>query len=240
MDQDRSEIVWITGASKGIGYACARVLAASGMRVVMSSRNRNELVNAAMAIRAEGGDARAVQCDVSNEEDVEWAIKSIMKEYGEGPDILINNAGISPYQNIEDTTSKIFDEVIGINLIGNFMCATAVLPEMIRKGKGTIVQMLSIASTKAFAGGVAYGASKFGALGFTNALREEVRHQGIRVVSVMPGATETEAWDEQERDAYRSRMMQPGDIAKAVSDVLAQPHRTMVEEIVLRPIGGDL
>jgi NAD(P)-dependent dehydrogenase (short-subunit alcohol dehydrogenase family) len=237
---DNNEIVWVTGASKGIGLACAKALAASGRHVVMSSRNRPELIHATTEIRKSGGDARAVQCDVSNQEDVEWAIRSIIKEYHEGPDILINNAGISPYYDIEEMTPEIFDSVIAINLTGNFLCAKAVLPEMIRKGKGTIIQMLSIASVKAFAGGTAYGASKFGALGFTNALREEVRDKGIKVVSIMPGATETPAWDEQERDAYHEKMMQPEDIAQAIMDILHQPQRTLVEEIILRPILGDL
>jgi NAD(P)-dependent dehydrogenase (short-subunit alcohol dehydrogenase family) len=235
-----NQIAWITGASKGIGLACAKALASQGMHVVMSSRHRQELIDAVTKIRQDGYDARAVQCDVSNEEDVDWAIKSIIKAYGQGPDILINNAGISPYYDIEEMTTEIFDSVIATNLTGNFLCAKAVLPEMIRKGSGTIIQMLSIASVKAFAGGTAYGASKFGALGFTNALREEVRDKGIKVVAVMPGAVETSAWDEQERDAYHSRMMQPEDIAQAVSDILRQPQRTMIEEIVIRPIGGDL
>jgi NAD(P)-dependent dehydrogenase (short-subunit alcohol dehydrogenase family) len=236
---EENQIVWITGASEGIGLACAQALAQSGKRVVMSARNRPKLIKMAMEIRLNNGDAKAVQCDVRSEEDVEWAIKSIIKAFGEGPDILINNAGISPYNDIEEMTPGIFDDVIATNLTGNFLCAKAVLPEMIRKGKGTIIQMLSIASTKAFAGGTAYGASKFGALGFTNALREEVRHKGIRVVSVMPGATETPSWDDiTEED--RNRMMQPEDIAQAIVDILNQPQRTMVEEIVLRPIGGDL
>lgn len=237
---EENQIVWITGASSGIGLACAKALAAIGMRVVMSSRNRTELIRVAGEIRGTGGDARAVQCDVSIEEDVVWAIKSIVKAYGEGPDILINNAGISPYHDIEDMTPEIFDKVIATNITGNFLCAKAVLPEMIRKGKGTIIQMLSIASTKAFAGGTAYGASKFGALGFTNALREEVRSKGIKVVAVMPGAVETPAWDIEEREEYRDEMMQPEDIAQAIVAILDQPQRTMVEEIVLRPILGDL
>ncbi|MDP4220828.1 MAG: SDR family NAD(P)-dependent oxidoreductase [Bacteroidota bacterium] len=236
---EENQIVWITGASKGIGLACAKALAATGRRIVMSSRNRKELIDRTVEIRATGADARAVQCDVRNEEDVDWAIKSIIKAFGEGPDILINNAGISPDYSIEDMTPDIFDSVIATNLTGNFLCAKAVLPEMIRKGRGTIIQMLSIASTKAFAGGAAYGASKFGALGFTNALREEVRDKGIKVVSVMPGAVETPSWGD-EAEEYHDRMMQPEDIALAIAGILEQPQRAMVEEIVLRPIGGDL
>ena len=237
--QDGNRIVWITGASSGIGLACAKLFAQFGWHVIMSSRNRPELLKIVMEIRSEGFDARAVQCDVTNEEDVEWAIRSIIKTYKEGPDVLINNAGISPYVDIEDMTPEIFDKVIATNLTGNFMCAKAVLPEMIKKGAGTIVQMLSIASTKAFAGGTAYGASKFGALGFTNALREEVRDKGIKVISVMPGAVETPSWGD-EAIEYHDRMMQPEDIAQTILGLIELPQRAMVEEIVLRPIGGDL
>lgn len=237
MEQD---LVWITGASSGIGKACAHRLAADGKAVVLSSRRLEVIQEIVTGIRESGGHAAAIQCDVSKEGDVDWTIKSIKKIFGEGPDILINNAGISPYQNIEDTTTEVFDTVIDTNLVGNFLCAKAVLPEMIRKGKGTIVQLLSIASTKAFAGGIAYGSSKFGALGFTNALREEVRSKGIKVVAVMPGATETDTWSAAELEEFRGRMMQPEDIAASIAHILMDPQRMMTEEIVLRPIGGDL
>jgi sepiapterin reductase len=198
------------------------------------------LLSLVSEIRSAGGNAVAIECDVTDEVDVEWAVKAIKKSFGKGPDILINNAGISPYQDIEDTTPEVFDSVIETNLVGMFLCAKAVLPGMIQSGVGAIVQLLSIASTKPFPGGTAYGSSKFGALGFTNALREEVRSKGIRVIAVMPGATETPTWAPSEREEFHERMMQPEDIAKAIVDALAQPHRTLVEELVLRPIGGDL
>ncbi len=239
-DEEGKEIVWITGASSGIGRQIAYKLASLGKQVVLSSRRLEPLQEMAKEIREQGGHAAALQCDVSKEGDVDWAIKSMVRTFGGGPDILINNAGIAPYQNIEETTTEIFNEVLNTNLVGNFLCAKAVVPHMIKKGKGVIVQMLSIASTKAFAGGAAYGASKFGALGFTNALREEVRGKGIKVISVMPGATETESWSESERAEFHDRMMQPEDIADAVANILSQPQRMMTEEIVLRPIGGDL
>ena len=238
--EEKPQLVWITGASKGIGLACARALALAGNRVVLSSRNRPELIRVTTAIRSEGGEARAVQCDVTNEEDVDWAIKSIIKAYGEGPDVLINNAGISPYHDVEEMTTEVFDKVIATNLTGNFLCAKAVLPEMIRKERGTIIQMLSIASIKAFPGGSAYGASKFGALGLTNSLREEVRDKGIKVVAIMPGATETASWSDEERTEYHDRMMQPEDVAQMIEAILKLPQRAVVEEMVIRPIGGDL
>ncbi|HET6511411.1 MAG TPA: SDR family NAD(P)-dependent oxidoreductase, partial [Candidatus Kapabacteria bacterium] len=103
-----------------------------------------------------------------------------------------------------------------------------------------IVQLLSIASIKAFAGGAAYIASKFGALGLTNSLREEAREYNVKVIAVLPGATETPLWDAQEREKHHERMMQPEDIASTVIHLLQQPDRMLAEEIVLRPIGGDL
>jgi NADP-dependent 3-hydroxy acid dehydrogenase YdfG len=233
-------IVWITGASSGIGRAIAHRLASKNMLVVLSARRIEILREIVEGIRESGGHATALQCDVTKETDVEWAIKSIKHTFGEGPDILVNNAGISPYADIDEMTTEMFDRVIETNLVGNFLCAKAVLPEMIRKGKGVILQMLSIASIKPFSGGTAYGSSKFGALGFSNALREEVRSKGIKVISVMPGAVETESWSEEERVEFRGRMMQPEDIAASVAHILEDPDRMMTEEIILRPIGGDL
>ena len=237
MDQP---LVWITGASSGIGRAVTHRLAAKEMLVVASARRSDALRELVEGIRIAGGHAIALQCDVTKEKDIEWAIKSIIHTFGEGPDILINNAGISPYADIEDMTTEVFDSVIETNLIGNFLCAKAVIPEMIRKGKGVIIQMLSIASVKPFAGGTAYGASKFGALGFTNALREEVRGSGIKVIAVMPGAVETETWSLDELRQFRTRMMQPEDIANSIARILDEPQRMMTEEVVVRPIGGDL
>lgn len=230
-------IVWITGGASGIGLACAKAFVAEGYQVVISGRDKAKLDN---ALHELGGNAIATICDVTSEKSVADAIAHVSATFDNTIDILINNAGISPYQNIEDTTTEIFDQVINTNLIGNFICAKAVIPAMIDKGHGAIVQILSIASTKAFAGGTAYGASKFGALGMTNALREDVRHKNIRVISVMPGATETDAWGTEELDQFRERMMQPEDIAQAITATLKMPQRALVEEIVIRPIGGDL
>ena len=177
---------------------------------------------------------------MSNSEDIAVAIDEITKSFGSTPDILINNAGISPWSTFSETTTEEFDEVMNINLIGYFLASKAVIPGMLAKGSGDIVQVLSIASKKAFKNGAAYIASKFAALGMTDSMREDLRGKNIRVISVFPGATETPLWDEAERNKYHEKMMQPEDIAQAILATLDLPRRAAVEEIVIRPIGGDL
>jgi NAD(P)-dependent dehydrogenase (short-subunit alcohol dehydrogenase family) len=238
--KDPREIAWITGGASGIGLACAIELAKSGRRVAITGRDAAKLEKALSLVEEYDPDAIAMRCDVTKEDDVTSTVKEIENIFGAAPDILINNAGISPYQDIEEMSIETFDAVIDTNLIGNFLCAKAVIPAMITKGKGTIVQMLSIASKKAFAGGTAYGASKFAALGMTNALREDVRDKGIKVIAVMPGATETPTWDDDELGEFRHKMMQPEDIAKVIIDAISHHERALVEELIIRPIGGDL
>jgi 3-oxoacyl-[acyl-carrier protein] reductase len=232
-------VAWITGASSGIGRACAVQLAREGYHVAISSRSLDRLQSTREEIEHFSSAVTAVQCDVRDEVDVIRAHDEISGEAG-GISVLINNAGISPFTTFSDTTHVEFREVIDTNVIGMFHCAKAVLPGMYGRKQGTIVQMLSIASRKAFRGGAAYAASKFAALGFTDCLREEARKYGVKVIAVMPGATETEAWDDSSREEFRKRMMQPEDIAHAIARVLTEPQRMMTEELVLRPIGGDL
>jgi 3-oxoacyl-[acyl-carrier protein] reductase len=176
---------------------------------------------------------------MSNEKDVRSAYARIASEMG-AVDILVNNAGISPFTKFSETSIEEFDEVIDINLTGYFLAVREVLPSMYERKQGAVVQMLSIASTKAFAGGAAYIASKFGALGLTNSLREEARKHNVKVIAILPGATETPLWGVEEREKFHERMMQPEDIALTVVQLLDQPDRMLTEEIVLRPIGGDL
>ena len=121
-----------------------------------------------------------------------------------------------------------------------FLTSREVLPAMYERKSGAIVQLISIAGIKAFKNGAAYVASKFASHGFTNSLREEARKHGVRVIAVFPGATETELWHAEQRAQYHDRMMQPEDVASAIVHALHQPGRTLIEEIVLRPIQGDI
>ena len=239
MTNNKERIVWITGGSGGIGYACANALAAQGYSIAISGRNRERLVVVAAGLATGENDVRAVPCDVADEASVKSAYREIASALG-APNVLINCAGISPWSTFTQTSVEEFDETIAINTRGMFLCSREVLPAMYERNAGAIVQLLSIASVKGYLNGAAYVASKFAAHGFTNALREEARQHGVRVIAVLPGATETELWGEAERKKYHERMMQPSDIAEMIVSALAEPNRALVEEILIRPIAGDV
>jgi 3-oxoacyl-[acyl-carrier protein] reductase len=243
MNSHAGEVVWITGASSGIGYAIATAFAQRGMGdlIAISSRNVEKLQNAVARIEASTGKrVFAVRCDVTNSGEVTQATRTIADHFGAEISTLVHCAGISPFTTFTETSVAEFDEVIQVNLKGAFLCSKAVLPAMYLRHRGTIVMMLSIASEKAFKGGAAYVASKFALRGFTDSLREEARKQGVRVIALLPGAVETELWGSEEREKYHERMMQPEDIATAVLDAVEMEDRALVEEIRMRPIGGDL
>jgi len=233
-------LAWVVGASRGIGYACAAALAREGYNIAISGRDEVKLKEAADSLSASGVDALSVLCDISIEEQVKIANKKIATHFGRTPDVLINSAGISPWSTFSETSVEEFDLTIATNTRGMFLTSRQVLRDMYAKSSGTIVQILSIAAIKAYKNGAAYVASKFAALGFTNALREEARAHGVRVIAVFPGATETEIWDEDMRAKNHDRMMQPEDIAEAIVSAMKLPNRALVEEIILRPILGDI
>jgi short-subunit dehydrogenase len=215
------------------------MLAQAGYCIAISSRSTEQLDRAVNTLEERGHNARAFVCDVADEQSVQSTYREIVSHFGI-PDVLINCAGISPWSTFTETSVAEFDQTIAINTRGMFVCSREVLPAMYERKSGAIVQMLSVASIKGYFHGAAYVASKFAALGFTNALREEARKHGVRVIAVLPGATETELWDERERQQYHERMMQPEDIASAVLHALHQPGRALVEEILIRPIAGDI
>ena len=236
---NETKIAWITGGSRGIGFSCAEMLAEQGYHIAISSREAERLEQAATKLRAKGHHVGAFPCDVADEASVKSTYRNIVEELG-SPQLLVNSAGIAPWSTFTETSTQEFDDTIAINTRGMFLCSREVLPAMYERKEGTIVQLLSIASIKGYLHGAAYVTSKFAALGFTNALREEARQHGVRVIAVLPGATETELWDEKERTQYHERMMQPEDVASAIISALNQPTRALVEEILIRPIAGDI
>ncbi len=232
-------IVWVTGAGRGIGAAIARAFATAGTRVVLTGRDLRVLSQNAEKIRKLGGQASAVRCDVESERSVHLAYKKIFKKFGH-VDVLVNNAGITYFKSFEKTSVKEYDHVMATNLRGVFLCIKSVLPGMTKRRSGIIINIISVSAITTFINSSAYSATKAGLLALSRSLRTEVRKNGIRVIDVLPGAVETEMWNRGERKKYHNKMMQPEDVAEVVISVFRQPKRVLTEEIVIRPLGGDL
>ncbi|MBM4167121.1 MAG: SDR family oxidoreductase [Ignavibacteria bacterium] len=232
-------VVWITGASRGIGKELAKQFASIGCIVALSSRNEKELLKLEKEIVSVDGIAKSFPCDITTVKSVFQIHKKIQKELGE-IEVLINNAGVTVFKSLEKTTVKEFDEVFAVNLRGMFLCMKVVLPSMLKRKKGWIFNILSTASRTTFINSGAYSASKAGGMMLGNVLREEVRNKNICVVNVFPGATKTKMWNEADRKKYSSRMMSPKSVAESVLQVYRFPSDVVCEEIVLRPIKGDI
>ena len=215
--------VWITGASRGIGAATARRLAADGARVVLTARREGPL----QALATEIGGV-AVAGDVADPADVGRVSGRVHDHFGGAPDVLVASAGVFDIASVEETTPEILARNLDVNLRGSFLAVQAVLPGMKERGSGTVVQVGSISGRKAFPGNAAYSASKFGLRGFHEVLLEELRGSGIRATLLEPAATDTPIWDPLDPDGDpdlppRSAMMAPDDVAEAVHFVVTRP-----------------
>ena len=235
------KVAVVTGASRGIGLAIAQALVAEGCTVVATSRRisaQPKKSDSRPPITDNRSPITAVQCDVRDERSVGTLFASVKEQFGQ-LDILVNNAGMAhPLCNIQDLPLETWREVLETNLTGMFLCTRAALPLM-RKG-GVIVNNLSVAARGVFAGESAYCASKHGTLGFTDTLRAEVRGRGIRVVSLLPGPTATDIWDQFMPEAPRDKMMSPETVARAVIAAITLPENATVEELRIGPTAGNV
>ncbi len=232
------KIALITGANQGIGLAIARALAAEGCNLVITGRNPATLKKASRELARRKIRVLPVICDVRDPLAVEALFAKVEPRFHR-VDILINNAGTAhPNLKVAQLPFESWREVIDTNLNGMFLVTNAALPLM--KRGSTIVNNLSIAAKKVFPGSSAYNASKHGALGFTNTLREELRPKGIRVVALMPGATDTAIWNTLWPEAPRGKMMSPETVAAALINALTLPVESTVEELTILPTAGTL
>jgi len=228
----------ITGANRGIGLAIARALAREGCNLIITGRDERALAKTRAELGKLRVDLLAQPSDVRSPESVD-DIFARVRALRQPLDILINNAGIAhPNRTVADLPYPTWMEVIDTNLNGLFLMTQAALAVM--KRGSTIVNNLSVAAERIFAGSAAYNASKHGALGFTDTLREELRPKGIRVIALLPGATDTEIWATMWPKAPRRKMMSAESVAQTVVDALRLPENTTVEKIIIRPSLGTL
>jgi NAD(P)-dependent dehydrogenase (short-subunit alcohol dehydrogenase family) len=228
----------VTGANRGIGFEIAVALAKEGCDLVITGRDEKALSRAARTIESLGVRVLAQTCDIRNPESVDYLFV-LVRALRRPLDFLINNAGIGqPNYAVGELPYPMWMDVIETNLTGMFLMTTAGLAVM-RRGS-TIVNNLSIAAERIWAGSAAYCASKHGALGFTDALREELRPKGIRVIALMPGATDTAIWRTISPKAPRNKMMSTSVVARTVIDALLLPANTTVEKLVVTPSIGPL
>lgn len=234
----QEKAVVITGGGSGIGLATARLFAQSGYSVVITGRDAKRLQSASATISSDNKKVICIPCDVRDPISVEKLFREVSKHHST-IDVLINNAGVShALSPVDQLPVEIWREVIDTNLTGTFLVTRSALPLM--RAGGTIVNNLSVAAVQPFAGMAAYNASKFGALGFTHALREDLRKRGIRVVALLPGATDTEIWSQFWPEAPREKMISAETVAQAVLHAVSAPANTAIEEIRIGPAAGVL
>lgn len=231
------EKIWVTGASSGIGKSIAIAFANAGCNVYATARRDEKLQLLSKAVLKEAL-IKSHPVDISSKEDV---FSFVEKTFGgEGINCLINNAGITSFKKVEQNSIEDIENIIQTNLVGSIYTIKAVLPLMIKRNKGTIINILSVVTEKIFHQSGAYSASKAGLKAFSQVLREEVRKYNIRVINVYPAATDTEIWAPEVSSKYGFRMMNPDDVASMIYSLYKQPGNIVTEEIVLRPIEGDL
>ena len=230
--------VVITGASQGIGFAIAEIFANAGYTLSLCSKTKENIAAAgnSLAVKYPHATIHFTHADLSKKEQctqfANWCL-----EKG-SPTILINNAGFFSPGNIQDEADNALEQQMAVNLYSAYHTTRALLPAMLKMGKGHIFNICSIASLNAYAQGGSYSISKFALLGFSKNLRLELKDKGIKVTAVCPGATYTNSWNGSGIDPMR--IMESEDIAKMIFAAAHLSPQAVVEDIVMRPQKGDL
>jgi len=233
------QVALVTGAGRGIGRAVAVAFAREGARVVLAARSARELSAVQREIEAAGGAALVVPTDVRQEPAVAALISRALAEHGR-IDCLVTAAGLAAFASVADIKTEEWDQLMAVNLRGAFLSCRAVLPTMMAQRRGTIINIGSVVTSRALPGSAAYTATKYGVLGFSRVLAEEMRSHGVRVGVLSAGATDTPLWDAVAAPPDRSRMLQPEQIAEAALFMASVPAGASLEELTLLPQGGIL
>jgi len=229
----QDKIAVVTGGSKGIGYAVAEALLAEGASVVICARKQSEL-DAAVGRLSNNGKVVGVVADVRDEDQVRAALGKCVSEFG-GVDLVINNAGIGYFgKTVEELTSDEFRQTLETNLFGVFYFCHHAIPLMKKRGGGYIINISSLAGQNPHPKMAAYNASKFALNGFSEALMQEVRQDGIKVTYICPGSVNTDFGGD-EASPEKSWQLQPPDIADAILFLLRCDDRALPSKIEIRP-----
>lgn len=238
-DHGERRSVIIVGAAGGIGSAVAVALGRLGWRLGLIDIRPVDLQVFTESLTLQGLKASGRIASIMDRAALDTAMASLSDEFG-GIDALVNAAGISGSGVMENLPEAVWRSALDVNLTGVFLACQSVLPHLRARGRGRIVNILSIAAREAFPGQAAYCASKWGAYGLTKVLAQEVRGEGIGVTAILPGAVDTGFWDTVSGGPDRSAMLYPEAVADAVSYALTAPFQTSVDEIIVMPPKGVL
>jgi short-subunit dehydrogenase len=231
----------ITGGTKGLGLAIAQKFTQGGFDVAVCARTENDLLALDKSLAAlrkhESQQILTAACNISKKDELKAFADDVLHALGH-VDVLINNGGIFLPGQVYKEEDGLLEKLIETNLYSAYNLSKWFTPAMIKNNSGHIFNMCSVASIKAYPNGGSYSISKFAMLGLSKALREELKEFNIKVTALLPGATLTESWKGTNLPA--SRFMKPEDVANLVWDIYSLSANTVVEEVVLRPLLGDI
>lgn len=232
-------VALITGASRGIGKAIALALAGASYDLILCARNARNLkqLQKDISVAFPRISVTTIPCDVSDKKQISELASTVKKKY-KVIDVLINNAGVFLPGSIHNEKPGTLEKLMDTNLFSAYHLSRAFLPAMIKRKQGHLVFISSVAGIQAYAQGGSYSISKFAMQGLAKSLREELKPFDIRVSTLLPGATQTDSWAGSDLPA--SRFMQPEDVAAIVVQLLQLPKHTVIEEVIMRPLKGDI
>lgn len=233
MSSLEGKVALVTGGSKGIGLGIAQALVAAGMNVTITARSQEQVEAAAQQLNEAGpGRALGLRCDVRDLDEQTEVVSRTVSEFGQ-LDVVIANAGVGGYAAIDELEPETWHNIIDTNLTGVFYTVKAAV-EQLKQNRGYLITVASLAGTNFFERGSAYNASKFGLVGFTQAVMLDLRKYGVKTTTIMPGSVATYFNDNEpaEKDAWK---IQPEDIGEMVLYLLRVPERTLPSKIEVRP-----